>query len=76
VAPRDGPRGARRALLFKGHPTLSKVGVNCVYIAGPAAVLEERRKHLRAFGAQNEKGWLGVYPRTVAPVHLGAVLNK
>jgi hypothetical protein len=25
-------------------------------------------------GAQNQRGWLGVYQRTVAPVHEGAVL--
>jgi dihydroxy-acid dehydratase len=39
-------------------------------------VLAERHKTPRVFGAQNERGWLGVYQRTVSPVHEGAVLNK
>lgn len=42
----------------------------------PEAVLSERRKQPRAFGAQNERGWLDVYQRTVAPVHKGAVLRR
>jgi dihydroxy-acid dehydratase len=40
------------------------------------AVLAERRKSPRVFGAQNEQGWLKVYQRTVAPVHRGAVLAR
>jgi dihydroxy-acid dehydratase len=39
-------------------------------------VLAERRKHPGVFGAQGERGWLGVYQRTVAPVHKGAVLRR
>jgi hypothetical protein len=39
-------------------------------------VLAKRRKHLPTFGAQNQTGWLGVYQRTVSPVHKGAVLGK
>jgi dihydroxy-acid dehydratase len=39
-------------------------------------VLEERRKAPPVFGAQNEQGWLGVYQRTVTPVHRGAVLRR
>jgi dihydroxy-acid dehydratase len=42
----------------------------------PEAVLAERRKKPNAFGAQNERGWLRVYQRTVAPVHEGAVLTR
>jgi dihydroxy-acid dehydratase len=42
----------------------------------PEAVLAERRKSPRAFGAQNQRGWLGVYQQTVAPVHEGAVLHR
>jgi dihydroxy-acid dehydratase len=38
------------------------------------ATLAERRKSARAFGAQDERGWLAVYQRTVRPVHEGAVL--
>jgi dihydroxy-acid dehydratase len=39
-------------------------------------VLTERRKTPRTFGAQQQEGWLGVYQRTVAPVHEGAVLRR
>jgi dihydroxy-acid dehydratase len=39
------------------------------------AVLDERRRTPRIFGAQGERGWLAVYQRTVAPVHEGAVLR-
>jgi dihydroxy-acid dehydratase len=46
----------------------------------PEAVLEERRKALleaqQRFGAQNQRGWLGVYQKTVSPVHKGAVLGR
>jgi dihydroxy-acid dehydratase len=38
-------------------------------------VLAERHKSPRTFGAQNLRGWLAVYQRTVAPVHEGAVLR-
>ena len=38
------------------------------------SVLAERRKTARTYGAQDQRGWLGVYQRTVAPVHEGAVL--
>jgi len=41
----------------------------------PEAVLAERRRSPRSFGARGERGWLGVYQRTVAPVHEGAVLK-
>jgi dihydroxy-acid dehydratase len=40
------------------------------------AVLAERRKTPRVFGAREERGWLRVYQRTVAPVHEGAVLAR
>jgi hypothetical protein len=39
-------------------------------------VLAERRKTPRSFGAHDQRGWLGVYQRTVAPVHEGAVLTR
>ena len=40
------------------------------------AILRERAKNTPVFGAQNQTGWLGVYQRTVSPVHKGAVLGK
>jgi dihydroxy-acid dehydratase len=42
----------------------------------PDTVLAERRKTPRHFGATPQHGWLGVYQRTVAPVHEGAVLRR
>jgi dihydroxy-acid dehydratase len=42
----------------------------------PESELTERRKTPRTFGAQNQRGWLSVYQRTVAPVHEGAVLTR
>jgi dihydroxy-acid dehydratase len=42
----------------------------------PDSVLAERRKTARVFGAQNQEGWLGVYQKTVGPVHEGAVLGR
>ena len=40
-----------------------------------AAEMERRRAVPHRFGAQNVKGWLRTYQRTVAPVHKGAVLD-
>lgn len=40
------------------------------------SVLSARRATPRAFGAQNEHGWLRVYQQTVQPVHKGAVLGR
>jgi dihydroxy-acid dehydratase len=40
------------------------------------SVLSARRATPRAFGAQNERGWLRVYQQTVQPVHKGAVLGR
>jgi dihydroxy-acid dehydratase len=39
------------------------------------AVLAERRRTPKAFGAQGQRGWLGVYQHVVTPVHQGAVLK-
>jgi dihydroxy-acid dehydratase len=39
-------------------------------------VLAERRKTPREFGARGLHGWLGVYQKTVTPVHEGAVLRR
>jgi dihydroxy-acid dehydratase len=39
-------------------------------------VLAERRKTPHEFGARGLHGWLGVYQKTVTPVHEGAVLRR
>jgi dihydroxy-acid dehydratase len=41
----------------------------------PEAVLADRRRTPRTFGAQGQRGWLGVYQHAVTPVHQGAVLK-
>jgi dihydroxy-acid dehydratase len=41
----------------------------------PEAVLAERRRTPKTFGAQGQRGWLGVYQHAVTPVHQGAVLK-
>ena len=41
----------------------------------PDAVLAERRRVPKTFGAQGQRGWLGVYQHVVTPVHEGAVLK-
>ncbi|HVY63251.1 MAG TPA: dihydroxy-acid dehydratase [Gammaproteobacteria bacterium] len=41
----------------------------------PESMLAERRKAPKTFGAQGQRGWLGVYQHTVRPVHEGAVLK-
>ncbi len=40
------------------------------------AELAERMKAHPVFGAQDQRGWLGVYQKTVTPVHRGAVLRR
>jgi dihydroxy-acid dehydratase len=40
------------------------------------AELAERRKTPHVYGSQGERGWLGVYQKTVTPVHRGAVLRR
>jgi dihydroxy-acid dehydratase len=40
------------------------------------SVLAERRRTPQAFGAQDQHGWLGVYQKSVSPVHEGAVLGR
>jgi dihydroxy-acid dehydratase len=72
----EAAAGGPLALLENGDTISIDVNQKTVDLEVDDAVLEERRKHLRHFGAQNERGWLGVYQRTVRPVHEGAVLDK
>jgi dihydroxy-acid dehydratase len=72
----EAAAGGPLALLENGDTIAIDVTKKTVDLKVDDAVLAERRKHLKAFGAQNQTGWLGVYQRTVAPVHEGAVLNK
>jgi len=68
--------GGPLAFLENGDTIAIDVEKKTVDLEVPDAVLAERHKTLRAFGAQNERGWLRVYQRTVLPVHKGAVLRR
>ena len=72
----EAAAGGPLALLENGDTIAIDVTKKTVDLLVDEAILEERRRHIKPFGAQNETGWLGVYQRTVAPVHKGAVLNK
>ena len=72
----EAAAGGPMALLENGDTISIDVTKKTVDLEVDEAVLEERRKHVQPFGAQDQTGWLGVYQRTVAPVHEGAVLNK
>jgi dihydroxy-acid dehydratase len=72
----EAAAGGPLALLENGDTITIDVTQKRVDLDVDEAVLAERRQQLKPFGAQNETGWLGVYQRTVAPVHEGAVLNK
>lgn len=72
----EAAAGGPLALLENGDMISIDVNRKTVDLEVDEAVLEERRKQLHTFGAQNQTGWLGVYQRTVAPVHEGAVLGK
>lgn len=64
------------ALLENGDIISIDVTRKVVDLEVDEATLAERRKQPRTFGAQGQTGWLGVYQRTVSPVHEGAVLAK
>lgn len=66
--------GGPLAFVENGDPISIDVEAKTVDLDVPEAVLEERRKSPHVFGSRNERGWLAVYQRTVAPVHEGAVL--
>ncbi|HEY5666998.1 MAG TPA: dihydroxy-acid dehydratase [Gammaproteobacteria bacterium] len=72
----EAAAGGPLALLENGDQITIDVTRNAVDLDVDEATLEERRKHIRPFGAQNQTGWLGVYQQTVSPVHEGAVLAK
>ncbi len=71
----EAAAGGPLALLEDGDTISIDVARKVVDLEVPEAVLEERRKSPKVFGAQGERGWLGVYQGAVAPVHKGAVLR-
>jgi dihydroxy-acid dehydratase len=72
----EAATGGPMALLDDGDIISIDVTRKVVDLEVPEHVLAERRTQIRQFGAQNQTGWLGVYQRTVSPVHEGAVLAK
>jgi dihydroxy-acid dehydratase len=72
----EAAAGGPLALVEKGDLISIDVKKREVNLEVPAAALEARRARMGKFGAQNERGWLSVYQRTVRPVHEGAVLMK
>jgi dihydroxy-acid dehydratase len=72
----EAAAGGPLAYLDNGDAISIDVTRKVVDLEVPEAVLAERMKTPRTFGAQGERGWLGVYQRTVSPVHEGAVLRR
>jgi len=72
----EAAAGGPLALVEKGDIISIDVTKREVNLEVPAVELEARRARMGKFGAQNERGWLSVYQRTVRPVHEGAVLMK
>jgi dihydroxy-acid dehydratase len=71
----EAAAGGPLALVENGDTIAIDVERKVVDLEVPETVLAERRKTTRHFGAENQRGWLGVYQQTVAPVHEGAVLG-
>jgi dihydroxy-acid dehydratase len=72
----EAAAGGPLAFVENGDTISIDVARKTVDLEVAEEVLAERRKTPRVFGAQNLHGWLGVYQRTVAPVHKGAVLGS
>ncbi|MCC6947624.1 MAG: hypothetical protein IT539_07640 [Bradyrhizobiaceae bacterium] len=64
-----------RAALGAGRIAQARMPRKTADLEIPESELAEQRKP-HVFGAQNERGWLGVYQRAVAPVHKEAVLTR
>jgi dihydroxy-acid dehydratase len=71
----EAAAGGPLALLENGDTIAIDVERKTVDLEVEESVLAERRKHIRSFGAVDQRGWLGVYQKTVSPVHEGAVLK-
>ncbi len=71
----EAAAGGPIAFVENGDAISIDIAAKRVDLDVPEALLAERRKKHPTFGAQNERGWLSVYQRTVRPVHKGAVLD-
>jgi dihydroxy-acid dehydratase len=72
----EAAEGGPLAFVVNGDEIEIDVKRGVVDLLVEESVLEERRKQPGVFGAQDERGWLRVYQRTVSPVHKGAVLRR
>ncbi|MFS8606839.1 MAG: dihydroxy-acid dehydratase, partial [Gammaproteobacteria bacterium] len=72
----EAAAGGPLALVENGDPISIDVERRTVDLEVEEPVLEARRQRLGTFGAQDQRGWLAVYQRTVSPVHEGAVLGR
>ncbi|MGB7215155.1 MAG: dihydroxy-acid dehydratase [Gammaproteobacteria bacterium] len=72
----EAAAGGPLALVENGDPISIDVERRTVDLEVEEPVLEARRQRLGTFGAQDQRGWLAVYQRTVSPVHKGAVLGR
>ena len=71
----EAAAGGPLAYVENGDTISIDVRRKTVDLEVPESVLAERRKTPRSYGAHGERGWLGVYQRTVVPVHEGATLK-
>ena len=72
----EAAAGGPLAFVENGDTIAIDVRHKTVDLEVAEAVLAERRKTPREFGARGLHGWLGVYQKTVTPVHEGAVLRR
>ena len=72
----EAAEGGPLAFVENGDTIAIDVEQRAVDLEVPEDVLARRREQPRSFGSTGERGWLGVYQRTVQPVHKGAVLGE
>ena len=71
----EAAAGGPLAFVEEGDSILIDVERRVVDLEVTEEEMARRRRQPRAFGSTGERGWLGVYQRTVRPVHEGAVLG-
>jgi len=71
----EAAAGGPLAYIENGDRITIDVTRKVVDVDVPEAEMARRRTVPHQFGAQNLKGWLRTYQRTVQPVHKGAVLD-
>ena len=71
----EAAAGGPLAYIENGDRITIDVTRKIVDVDVPEAEMARRRAVPHQFGAQNLKGWLRTYQRTVQPVHKGAVLD-